>query len=194
MRTTKSLEKSRALTKLSMLFALQVLMCFTPIGFIQIPPVSITLMHVPVLVGAILLGFKPAMFLGASFGVLSIIRATFAAAGPIDMMFNPFISGSPLASLAMAILPRILLGVVAALLFVWLKHHMTTGKAIIFSAGIASFVHSLLVLSMLSLLFSAFPFMDVFAVIIGFNGLLELVTGVVLCLGICKGVLKAQGK
>ena len=194
MNKTKSLEKSRELTKLSMLFALQVLMCFTVLGFIQIPPVSITLMHVPVMVGGILIGVKAGVFLGASFGVLSIIRATFAAAGPIDVMFNPFLSGSPVASIAMAILPRIALGVVVAVVFIWMKKHMTLGKAIIVATAIASLVHSLIVLSMLSILFSAFPFMDVFAVIIGFNGLLELIAGVVLCLAICKGVLKATKK
>ena len=194
MNKSKTLEKSKALTKLSMLFALQVLMCFTVLGFIQIPPVSITLMHVPVMVGGILLGVKAGAFLGASFGVLSIIRATFAAAGPIDIMFNPFLSGSPVASIAMAILPRIALGVCVAMLYLWLKLHTTTGKAIVVATAVGSLLHSVLVLSMLSTLFEAFPLMEVFMIIIGLNGSLELVAGVILCLGICKGVLKAEKK
>ncbi|MEG0754018.1 MAG: ECF transporter S component, partial [Angelakisella sp.] len=110
-------KKLHRLTQLSLLLALEILMGFTPLGMIQIPPVSITLMHIPVIIGGILLGYGAGAFLGGAIGVLSIIRSTFAAAGPIDLLFNPAVSGNPLGSIVMALLPRILLGVAAVFIY-----------------------------------------------------------------------------
>ena len=59
--------------------------------------------------------------LGGAFGVLSMIKATFFAASPADLLFSPFASGAPVQSAVMCIVPRILLGVVAALLYQLLR-------------------------------------------------------------------------
>ena len=103
------------LAQLAMLIAIQAILTFTPLGFIMIPPISITIMHIPVIIGAVTMGPLFGGILGASFGVMSMLKATFAAASPADIIFSPFISGTPVQSLILCVVPRILLGVIEQL-------------------------------------------------------------------------------
>ena len=118
---SKSSGKTRELVQLSLLIALEAVLAFTPLGFIMIPPIAITILHIPVIIGAVLMGPAKGGILGGAFGILSMIKATFFAASPADILFSPFLSGVPVQSLVMCVLPRILLGVLAALLFRLLK-------------------------------------------------------------------------
>lgn len=190
----KERNKLHRMTQLSLLLALEIVMAFTPIGMLQVPPVSITLMHMPVIIGGILLGYGAGAFLGGAFGVLSIIRSTFAAAGPIDLLFNPAVSGNPLGSLVMALLPRILLGVVAVLVYRLLtgKTKLKPAIAMGIASAVATVIHSFGVLGMLSIFFAAFPFAEVFATLIGINCILETVAAAVICTAVCRGVTAAQ--
>ena len=45
-------QKTLRLAQLAILIALEAVLTFTPLGFIMVPPISITLMHIPVIVGA----------------------------------------------------------------------------------------------------------------------------------------------
>ena len=116
-----TLARTMRLAQLAMLIAIQAILTFTPLGFIMIPPISITIMHIPVIIGAVTMGPLFGGILGASFGVMSMLKATFAAASPADIIFSPFISGTPVQSLILCVVPRILLGVIAAWLFIGLK-------------------------------------------------------------------------
>jgi len=183
--------KTVRMTQLALLIAIEAVLAFTPFGFIQIPPVSITIMHIPVIIGAIVLGPFFGAILGLSFGVLSMIKATFMAASPVDLLFSPFASGYPVQSLVMCVVPRILLGVIAGYLYRFLSGKMKTSElATGISAGIATLCHTFLVLGCLGLFFNAMALKDIFMVIIGFNGLLELGVGIVVSVAVCRPLLK----
>lgn len=94
-------QKTLRLAQLAILIALEAVLTFTPLGFIMVPPISITLMHIPVIVGAVLMGPVDGGILGLSFGVFSMIKASTAAASPADMAFSPFLSGEPVSSIVM---------------------------------------------------------------------------------------------
>ena len=53
---SKSSGKTRELVQLSLLIALEAVLAFTPLGFIMIPPIAITILHIPVIIGAVLMG------------------------------------------------------------------------------------------------------------------------------------------
>lgn len=95
------------------IIALIFILSFTPIGYIHVsflPGVSITLIHIPVLIGAIVLGKKYGAVLGLIFGITSIILAF------LNLATNaPFTN--PLAS----ILPRIVFGFLIAPLYSLIK-------------------------------------------------------------------------
>ncbi|QWB95382.1 hypothetical protein KHQ89_05325 [Mycoplasmatota bacterium] len=103
----------------SIFAAVILIMSFIPfLGFITIGPISMTLIHIPVLIGVFLLPKRYSWVLGLFFGLGSFIRA-FANTGVMDPAFQ-----NPLTS----ILPRILFAIAAAWLFELFKYLSTKFK------------------------------------------------------------------
>ena len=96
--------------------ALLLLMGFTPLGLIDLPFIKATTLHIPVIIGSILLGPFRGAFLGGVFGVLSVWKSTIAPSA-LSFAFSPFIplpgeSHGSAWALVIAIIPRVLVGVV----------------------------------------------------------------------------------
>lgn len=87
------------------LSAVSVLLAATPLGYIPfLAGVAITIMHVPVIIGAVVAGPVVGTIIGAIFGVSSMIVASVAPKGPGDVFFtDPWVS----------VLPRLFIGVAA---------------------------------------------------------------------------------
>lgn len=186
---SKSTSKTRQLTQLSLLIALEAVMAFTPLGFIMIPPISITILHIPVIIGAILMGPTYGGILGGAFGVLSMIKATFFAASPADLLFSPFASGAPVQSAVMCIVPRILLGVAAALLYQLLRQVTKDIAAMAVSCILATLLHSVMVLGAMWLFFQAMPLRDVFVTVASLNCIVEMLAAGVVGTAVCKPLM-----
>lgn len=165
----------RKLTIHSMFIALIAIMGFVPfLGFLPIGAgVSITLIHLPVLLGAVLLSTRSSTLFGLSFGVVSLLVVlTNPTPLPTDLFFiNPMIS----------IFPRIMFGFFAGIILTFAKRFEgpLQWMAISMGAFIATVFHTVLVLSMLWIFESA-AFVESFGnlfnliwFILGLNGLLE---------------------
>lgn len=186
---SKSSGKTRELVQLSLLIALEAVLAFTPLGFIMIPPISITILHIPVIIGAILMGPTKGGVLGGAFGLLAMVKATFFAASPADLLFSPFHSGAPIQSIVMCVLPRILLGVFAALLFRLFRRLTKEVLAIGLAAILATILHSLMVLGSMWLFFNAMPLRDVFVTIASLNCVAETIAAGIVGVAVCKPLL-----
>lgn len=95
----KTKNNTRDIAILGLFIALMAVLAFVPyIGFIPLTPaISLSIVHLPAIVGTLVLGFKKGMILSLAFGILSFIRA-FTPMGVADFTFqNPLI----------AILPRL---------------------------------------------------------------------------------------
>lgn len=112
-------EKIRKMTQLALLTAVILILAFVPnIGYIRIPVLAIqaTTVHIPVIIGSIVLGPQAGAFLGFVFGCTSLINNTMTP-GVTSFCFSPFVrmgdglGGTPLA-LVICFLPRILCGIV----------------------------------------------------------------------------------
>lgn len=100
------------------------------IGGVDLGPFKITLIHVTVAVAAIVLGPKLGALIGGFWGVTSLINAYVAPTGFAALVFsNPLI----------AIVPRVLVGVVAGYLFLWLNKRLPATL----SAGLAGLAGAL---------------------------------------------------
>jgi uncharacterized membrane protein len=124
------------------LSAISILLGITRWGFIPwFGGVSLTIMHVPVIIGAVLEGPVVGALIGLIFGIFSMIQAAVAPNGPADVWFtNPLLS----------VLPRIFIGPAAWLAWRALRRWPVAG---LIAAGIAgSFTNTLLVLGMIGLL------------------------------------------
>ena len=142
--------------------AIILLMTFTPIGFPQIPLIgSATIVHIPVIVGSILMGPKYGAILGFIFGLGSMIFASTLSLALNAFAFTPLRpvpctdSGSPWA-LVIAFVPRILVGVVPWLVYVGLKNILPKKMEAInlsVSAIAGSMTNTLLVLHLMYFIF-----------------------------------------
>jgi len=91
------------LTIIGILGAITAVMGSTPLGFIPIGPTRATIMHIPVIIGAIMEGPIVGGFVGLIFGLFSIFQAI-TAPTPVSFVFlNPLVS----------VLPRIFIGIIS---------------------------------------------------------------------------------
>ena len=141
---------TRYMASLAMLSGVLLVMGMTGIGFIPLPVIKATTMHIPVILGAILLGPGAGAALGAVFGFCSIWANT-TAPGLLSFAFSPFMTteGLPGAvkSLWIALGCRILFGLVAGLL--WKLIRKITRKdyiALPVTAVIATLCHTCFVM------------------------------------------------
>ena len=71
--------KTLSMVMTGLFMAIVIIMAFVPnLGFINLVVIKATLIHVPVIIGSIVLGPKKGAILGATFGITSIINNTFS--------------------------------------------------------------------------------------------------------------------
>lgn len=182
----KSKSSLRKIVIAGVLGALSIVLMVTPFGMIPwFAGASLTIVHLPVIIGAVLEGPVVGMVVGAIFGVAALVRSAIAPNGPIDPFFvNPAIS----------VLPRILIGLAA-----WASYRAFRGKLPALAsvvAGLAgSLTNSILVLGAL-VAFGAIPPASAAAVFVA-NSPIEAAVAAVLCLGVVsawKGIESRTGK
>ena len=147
---------TRYMATLAMLGGLLLVMGMTGIGFIPLPVIKATTMHIPVILGAILLGPGAGAALGAVFGLCSIWANT-TTPGLLSFAFSPFMTNEGLIgaakSLWIALGCRILFGYVAG--WLWKLVRKITGQeyiALPITAVIATLCHTVFVMGSIYIL------------------------------------------
>ncbi|MDP4145715.1 MAG: ECF transporter S component [Bacillota bacterium] len=111
----KILEKrkfgTREMTIVGMLSGISIMLGITGWGFIKLPLIQATIMHVPVIIGAIMEGPIVGMLVGLIFGIFSVIQNLSAPSVLSFALINPLVS----------VLPRILIGITAYYSYKYLK-------------------------------------------------------------------------
>ena len=112
---------TRWMVRVALMAAIVIVLANTPLGMIQLPIIKATTVHIPVILGAILLGPGAGAILGAVFGICSLVSNTMAPT-LLSFAFSPFLSttGIPgaLKAIWISVGCRILIGVVAGWLWV----------------------------------------------------------------------------
>lgn len=174
-------ERILRMAQLGVLSAIIIMMTFVPyIGYISYGPgLSITLIHIPVMIGAIVLGPSAGAMLGGVWGISCIIKALTAPPSPLDaaIFWNPLVS----------LIPRILAGWLAGLAFVGLirlcrklskkekNSKLAQGISAGVSAAVGSVANTVLVLSMIYLLYGT-QFGEQLGInMVSFGGLLDYI-------------------
>lgn len=120
----KTKKDTRWLTSVALMAAIVILLANTPLGMIQLPIIKATTVHIPVILGAVLLGPAAGAVLGAVFGICSMISNTMAPT-LLSFAFSPFMSMTGLLGAVKAIWIsvgcRIMIGVVAGWIWIILK-------------------------------------------------------------------------
>ncbi|WP_313757826.1 ECF transporter S component [Tissierella sp.] len=102
----------RKMTIIGVLGAISAVLGMTPLGFIPVGPTRATIMHIPVIIGAVMEGPVVGAFVGLIFGLFSIFQAM-TNPTPVSFVFlNPLVS----------VLPRVLIGIVSFYVYDVLKN------------------------------------------------------------------------
>ena len=105
MNTSASVRKVnvRKMTIIGVLSAISIMLSMTPLGFIPVGPTKATIMHIPVIIGAIMEGPIVGAAIGFIFGISSLLNAITNPTVTSFVFINPLVS----------ILPRVMIGVLA---------------------------------------------------------------------------------
>ncbi|MCI9676385.1 MAG: diguanylate cyclase [Lachnospiraceae bacterium] len=138
---------------LGILIGIELLMSFTSLGYIHIPPISITIAYIPILAAGCLYGPAQSVIVGFVFGIASMYKASAYYVLPADAVFSPFLSGSPMGSFLLSVCTRMLFGFLigAAFLLARKGKHYRLWMGVI--SAIAPKLHSLIVYSAMGILF-----------------------------------------
>lgn len=168
------------------------------LGYLNLGVISATLIHIPVIIGAILIGPKAGAFLGFVFGATSLIRATFEP-NLSSFAFSPFYAGGNMWSLVVCFVPRILIGIVSYYVFhlmmkLWKKGKEEQKKNVgaeavsLVVAGVAgSMTNTLLVMNLIFVFFS-----DQYGAVQGVAGagaIYKFIVGVIVANGIPEAIV-----
>ena len=177
-----SQNKTNQLVKLSVFVAIIIIQSWVPmLGNIPTPVLSITYIHVTVILATLWLGWKEGVLVGAAWGLNSWIRALTAPVSPINAQV--------LSDVMVSVLPRMLMPLILAGLIVvfksWSKNPRLVGAMAGFSG---SFLNTFLVLGAI-VLFKQEVYMTIKGV--DQTGLWQLLGGIIATNGILEAFVAA---
>ena len=177
-----SQNKTNQLVKLSVFVALIIIQSWVPmLGNIPTPVLSITYIHVTVILATLWLGWKEGILVGTAWGLNSWIRALTAPVSPINAQV--------LSDVMVSVLPRMLMPLILAGLIVvfksWSKNPRLVGALAGFSG---SFLNTFLVLGAI-VLFKQEVYMTIKGV--DQTGLWQLLGGIIATNGILEAFVAA---
>lgn len=193
--TTSTLTRNKKLALTGAFSALTIVLTITHLGLIPLgATASITILQIPLILICMLAGVGEGAFVGAVFGLMSLIMAATSPSGVLDPLFvNPLCS----------VLPRMLTAVVAWA--IWKVLNMIPKMPKPVSAGITGFVgtlaHTMLVIGCIYIfkgadVRAAMGGMGYFALIgvLMFNAILEATASTIVCVAVYTGLFVAGNK
>ncbi|MGE4284801.1 MAG: ECF transporter S component [Clostridia bacterium] len=181
----------RQITVIGVLTAITVVLGQLGLGFLVIPglPLKITIMHIPVIIGAIVEGPIVGAIVGLLFGIFSIIQNMMVPTPLSFALLNPLVS----------VLPRILIGITS-----YYVYHALRSRSEVLKAGIAAAIgtatNTIGVLGMIYILYAA-PFAQLRKVDVGkvggviagiavTNGIPEIIAAVIITTAVVTALKK----
>ena len=149
---------TREMVTLAMLCAILLVMSFTPLGFLNIGPLAISLNMIPVGIGAMALGPIGGMILGGMFGITSFLQCLgiggTSAMGVILFGINPFLA------FVQRFVPRVLAGLLSGFIFLGVKKLSNSTVAGFVTGFCAALLNTVLFMLALVLLFGNTAYMQ----------------------------------
>ena len=192
---------TRYLVSVALMAAIVILLANTPLGMIQLPIIKATTVHIPVIIGAILLGPSAGAILGAIFGICSLISNT-TAPTLLSFAFSPFLSTTGVVkAIWISVGCRIMIGVISGWLWIlFRKLKANSYLSLIITGFVGSMVNTIFVMGSIYLFFAGqyaaakdVARTAVFGLIMGTvtaSGIPEAIAAAILVTVITKALLK----
>lgn len=198
----KSHENVRKMVVISMLSGICIFLGLTGLGFIPLPLFKLTILHLPVIIGAIIEGPVVGGSIGLIFGLFSIYQNITAPTPMSPFFYNPLVS----------VLPRILIGVISYYIYKIIRVKVKNIKVSISIAAICgSLINTIGVLGTIYLVYfkdyatvlmekgtittnSMSAVTTALLTVIGTNGIAEAILSAVVVTPIVIAIFKMQKK
>ena len=145
----KKKRDTRWMISVALMAAIVILLANTPLGMIQLPIIKATTVHIPVIIGAIVLGPMAGTILGGVFGICSLISNTIAPT-LMSFAFAPFMATDFIGifkALWISVGCRMLIGLIAGWIWILLrKLHLSQWIALPITGFIGSMVNTVTVM------------------------------------------------
>lgn len=193
-------KKTLEMVQTAVLIAIILIMAFTPLGYLRTGTLSISLITIPVVVGAMIVGPGCGAILGTVFGLTSFYQCF-----GMDPFGATLLGISPILTFLVCVPTRALMGYLSGVIFKALMKVDKTKTISYFVTGLAgAFLNTLFFMSMLVICFFNTEYMqginetmgnlNVFAFVVAFcgiNGALEMPMSCIVGGGVSKALAKA---
>ena len=190
---------TRRMVLLAMLSGILLVMSFTPLGYLNIGPLAISLNMIPVAIGAVTLGPGGGAFLGAVFGITSCLQCV--GIGGTSHMGMILFEISPLLTIAQRFVTRVLAGYLTGLAYRGLRK-LNSHLAPYLAGFCSALLNTLLFMTALVLLFGNTEYLQgliagknilVFMItFVGINAAVELLAATVTVGAVCAALGKLK--
>jgi len=193
--STQRKSKTYRIAILGILTAIIILQNFVPfLGYIPIPPLNPTIIHITVIVTAIVLGTREGMLVGLVWGIVRLFKAYTMPSSPLDLLLftNPLIS----------VFPRLMVGVVAGLVFAAFKKRGKEKTGMLVAGISGSLTNTVLVLGLIALLYGneyasslgvdPSNLMAVLAGVVATNGVAEAIASAIIAPLLSRALMKVK--
>lgn len=184
---------------LSLLGAILLVLSWTPLGYLNIGPLAITLNMVPVAIGAVALGPSAGAALGLVFGITSALQCV--GIGGTSAMGVILFGIDPVLAVLQRLIPRILAGWIAGWISLLIRRWKPSLAGYV-TGFMAALLNTLLFMTALVLMFSSTEYLqglmagkDVISFIIayvGVNALVEAFATTAIVGAICRALEKTK--
>ena len=202
-------QKTSDMVKMALFIALIILLSVTPLGYIPLGAINATTIQMPVIIGAVLFGWKKGAVLGGVFGLTSLLKNTIQP-NLTSFVFSPFVpvfgeeSGS-LWAIIISLVPRMMIGVTAAFVFALLTKFNVNKTLSSAAAGFfGSLANTVLVMGGIYLFFGESysaakeiaynALMATVAATITGAGITEAIVSAVVCGAVCTALIKYSAR
>ena len=149
---------TRWMVSVALMAAIVIVLANTPLGMIQLPVIKATTVHIPVILGAILLGPSAGAILGGVFGICSLVSNTMAPT-LLSFAFSPFMSstGIPgaLKAIWISVGCRVLIGLASGWLWKLLERlKVNQSISLLLTGFVGSMVNTVTVMGSIYFLFA----------------------------------------
>ena len=180
----KNTVNTRFLVELAVLIAIEILLEVTGLGYIKTPFLEMTIMQVPVIVGTIVLGPLAGTILGAVFGLTSFFECFGKS------QFGATLLGiSPFSTFVVCVIPRLLMGLLCALVFKCLKGMKRTSLRCGAAGLSGALFNTILFMGFLVTLFGKSDFIGGFIEQFGNGNILKFVVAFVGLQGLIEAII-----
>ena len=190
---------TRRMVLLAMLSGILLVMSFTPLGYLNIGPLAISLNMIPVAIGAVALGPGGGAILGAVFGITSCLQCV--GIGGTSHMGVILFEISPVLTIIQRLVPRVLAGCLTGVVYGGL-HKLHQRYAAYVAGFCAALFNTVLFMAALVLLFGKTPYLqdliagrNILVFILGFvgiNALVEMLAATATVGVVCKALEKLK--